>query len=462
MNLFATICLLLAAQGSLALPEINYDNFGPGIREQVRQADRAARLRPRDANAAGQLGMVLHTYEDHEHAVACYSLARWLDYDRDGELDLFVCNYVDFTVTGYKRCYTPTGELDYCAPASYKPVPDRLFRNEGKGKFADVSQHAGINRAIGPALGVVSADFNGDGWLDLYVANDGAANHLWLNQQDGTFEESGLLAGAAYSLDGIARAGMGVTAGDIDNDGDEDLLVTNLTRQGSTLQMNNGKAVFNDASLEFNLAQPTFLSTGFGVGWFDYDNDGWLDLFAANGAVTLLPALRGEPYPFHQRNQLFHNEAGKRFVEVTASSLSEVSRGAVFGDIDNDGDLDILVTNNNGSVRLLLNTNNDAKAKSAHWLTLQLQGTKDNRLGLGARVGLLRQGEWQWRRAHTDGSYLCASDPRVHFGLGKSAKVEALAVQWPSGLRERWSGVAVDRIHILRQGTGVAESSSPR
>src|SRR5262249_1010517 len=152
------------------------------------------------------------------------------------------------------------------------------------------------------------ADFNGDGLIDIYVANDGSANLLWLNKGDGKFEESGLMAGAAYAVDGAPRAGMGVTAGDFGNSGDEDLLVTNLTKQGSTLFRNNGKGLFDDVTADFNLAQPSFLSTGFGVGWFDYDNDGWLDLFAANGAVTLLPALRGQGYPYHQRNQLFHNE----------------------------------------------------------------------------------------------------------------------------------------------------------
>ncbi|MGH9834812.1 MAG: FG-GAP repeat domain-containing protein, partial [Blastocatellia bacterium] len=305
------------------------------------------------------------------------SSAAFVDYDRDGDLDLFVCNYIDFTIKGNKRCYAPTGEPDYCSPASYRPAPDRLFRNEGAGKFTDVTQSSGIGAAVGPGLGVTCADFNGDGLIDIYVANDGAANLLWINKGDGKFEENGLMAGAAYSADGVARAGMGVTAGDFDNDGDEDLLVTNLTKEGSTLYRNQssqgGKGQFDDATIEFNLAQPSFLSTGFGVAWFDYDNDGWLDLCAANGGVTLLPTLRGQPYPFHQRNQLFHNEGGRSFREMTNSAgpalqLSEVSRAAAFGDIDNDGDIDILVTNNNGPVRLLLN---QAAARS-HWLQVKL------------------------------------------------------------------------------------------
>ncbi len=237
------------------------------------------------------------------------SSAAFVDYDRDGDLDLFVCNYIDFTIKGNKRCFAPTGEPDYCSPSSYRPALDRLFRNEGGGKFSDVTQSSGISAAFGPGLGVTCADFNGDGLIDIYVANDGAANLLWINKGGGKFEENGLISGASYAADGVARAGMGVTAADFDNDGDEDLLVTNLTKEGSTLYRNNGKGQFDDTTIEFNLAQASFLSTGFGAGWFDYDNDGWLDLFAANGAVTLLPALRGQPYPFHQRNQLFHNES---------------------------------------------------------------------------------------------------------------------------------------------------------
>lgn len=390
----------------------------------------------------------------------CWSTsAAFVDYDRDGDLDLFVCNYVDFTIRGNKRCLAPTGELDYCAPAAYRPVPARLFRNDGNGQFADATQTAGIGAAFGPGLGVTCADFNRDGWTDLYVANDGAANLLWINKGDGTFEEAGLLAGAAYSADGAARAGMGVTAGDFDNDDDDDLLVTNLTRQGSTLYRNNGQGQFDDATTEFNLAQPSFLSTGFGTAWFDYDNDGWLDLFAANGAVTLLPGQRGQPYPFRQRNQLFHNESGRGFREVTARAgaalqRAEVSRAAAFGDIDNDGDVDVLVTNNNGPVRLLLNQTVQLAAHP-HWLQAKLIGVKDNRDGSGARVAVLRKNTRPlWRRVHSDGSYLAASDLRVHFGLGANANVEAIGVVWPSGARELWTKVRADALNTLRQHTG--------
>ncbi len=383
--------------------------------------------------------------------------AAFVDYDRDGLLDLYVANYLDFTIKGNKRCYAPTGEPDYCTPAAYRPVPNRLFRNLGNGKFADVTEAAGIASAVGPGLGVVAADFNGDGWPDIYVANDGAANHLWLNQGNGTFKEVALVSGTAYSADGLAQAGMGVTAGDFDGDEDEDILVTNLTKEGCVLYRNDGKGYFYDATIEFGLHQPTFPYTGFGVEWFDYDNDGRLDLFIANGAVTLMESLRGSPYPFHQINQLFHNEGeGKRFRETTkiagpALELSEVSRGAAFGDIDNDGDIDIVVTNNNGPVRLLRNE----VGSQRHWLEVRLEAAKGNRFAIGARVAVLRQGQKPlWRRVHTDSSYLSANDVRVHFGLGEKPEVQSVVVRWPDGSREAWDKVQPDRLLTLRQGTG--------
>ncbi len=399
------------------------------------------------------------------------SSAAFVDFDHDGDLDLFVCNYTDFTVKGNKPCLSPTGERDYCSPAAYRPAPDKLLRNDGNGKFSDVTQSSGIGAAFGPGLGVTCADFNGDGLTDIYVANDGEANLLWLNKGGGKFEEGGLMAGAAFSADGLPRAGMGVTAGDIDNDGDEDVLVTNLIRQGSTLYRNlsaqGNKGLFDDATVDFNLSQPSFSSTGFGAAWFDYDNDGWLDLFAANGSVTMLPSLRGQTYPFHQRNQLFHNEmsqkrggantgSGRAFREVTseagpAMQLSEVSRSAVFGDIDNDGDQDVLVTNNNGLARLLLNQS----AAKNHWLQVKLIGVKDNRDGLGARVAVIRKNAKPlWRRVHSDGSYLAASDPRVSFGLGKDAAIEGIGIIWPNGNREMWTSAKLDALNVLKQGTG--------
>jgi hypothetical protein len=380
--------------------------------------------------------------------------AAFVDYDKDGYLDLYVTRYLDFTIQGNKECFSAAGDRDYCAPAAYKPVSHRLFRNLGNGTFQDVTQSAGIAAAGGPGLGVVCADFNGDGWPDIYVANDGAPNLLWLNNGNGTFRESALLSGAAYSADGVARAGMGVTAGDFDGSGHESLLVTNLNREGATLYRNSGRGEFTDSTMEFRLYQPTYPYTGFGVQWFDYDNDGRPDLFIANGAVTMLEALRGAAYPFNQRNLLLHND-GARFRDAGSAAgpafqLSEVGRGAAFGDIDNDGGIDIVVSNNNGPARLLLNQT----SPRGRWLEVHLQGVKCNRDGIGARVAVLTKGQKPvWRRAHTDGSYLSASDVRVHFGLGQNTETQVL-VDWPDDTREVWSSIHADSIVTLREGTG--------
>jgi hypothetical protein len=383
--------------------------------------------------------------------------AAWLDFDNDGWLDLFVCNYVDFTVEGNRACFSPAGERDYCTPKMYHAVPSRLFRNLRNGTFEDVSEASGINRAYGPALGVVCADFNGDGRSDIYVANDTAANQLWLNQGDGTFRESAFDFGLAYSMDGLAKAGMGVTLDDVENNGNQLLLVTNLSREGVTAFRGDTSGRFDEVTAELGLLQPTFGSTGFGTMWFDYDNDGWLDLFIANGGVTITQPARDGGSPYAQRNQVFHNEGrGKRFRETTqlAGSSFErlgIARGAACGDIDNDGALDIVVVNNDGPVRLLRNQAGTRR----HWLTVKLESPKANRFGLGGRVAIVRGGEKPvWRRAHTDSSYLSANDVRVHFGLGDRPAFEGVLVHWPDHTEERFEGITADRIVTLRQGTG--------
>lgn len=383
--------------------------------------------------------------------------AAFFDYDKDGNLDLYVTRYLDFTVQGNKECFNPAGGRDYCAPSAYKAVLHRLYRNLGNGRFRDVTESSGIAAASGPGLGVASADYNGDGWPDLYVANDGAANLLWLNHRDGTFREAALLSGAAYAADGVARAGMGVAAADFDGSGAPSVFVTNLSREGATLYRNYGRGEFTDATLAFRLYQPTFPFTGFGVQWFDYDNDGRPDLFMANGAVTSMESLRGAPYPFQQRNLLLHNE-GAVFRETSSEAgpafrLSDVGRGAAFGDIDNDGRVDIVVANNNGPARLLLN----ATEPRAHWLEARLQASRCNRDAIGARVAILERGRpVAWRHVHTDGSYLSASDVRVHFGLGEKTEADIL-VEWPDGASEVWNRTYADSLVILREGSGRQE-----
>ena len=235
------------------------------------------------------------------------SSAAFVDYDRDGDLDLFVANYLDFTPATNKLCYDSVGARDYCTPRAYRPVPDRLFRNEGNGTFADVSDAAGITKADGAGLGVSTGDYDGDGWLDLYVANDATPNQLWINQKNGTFADMGPLSGAAVNASGNPEGSMGIASGDYDADGDEDLFVTNIVGETYALYVNNGRGDFDDQRVRAGLAQPTAAFTGFGADWFDYDNDGWLDLFAANGAVNIIPSQRGEKAPFRMINQLFRN-----------------------------------------------------------------------------------------------------------------------------------------------------------
>jgi hypothetical protein len=385
--------------------------------------------------------------------------AAFLDFDRDGWLDLFVANYTNFTIATHKPCYAPSGARDYCGPQSYDPVANRLLRNRGDGTFEDVSARAQIVGAYGKALGVSTADFNSDGWIDIYVANDGLPNQLWINQQGAPFKNEALLAGCALNLDGAARAGMGVDAGDFDNDGDEDLFVTNLNTETNTLYVNDGKGWFEDRTTQAGLGAPSLPYTGFGTAWVDFDNDGWLDLMAVNGEVRTIESLarQGDPYPLHQRNQLFRNLGDGRFEEVSASAgaafeLSEVSRGAAFGDVDNDGDTDVVVSNNNGPARLLLNRTDNRK----HWLGLRLVDSDGKRDMLGGRATVVRaDGPSLMRRARADGSYASANDPRVLVGLGDSTDVVAVRVLWPNGAAESFATVAIDEYTSLIEGTGV-------
>jgi hypothetical protein len=387
--------------------------------------------------------------------------AAFVDYDRDGWLDLYVGSYLRYGTGTNTKCFSPSGALDYCTPKSYQALPGRLYRNQHDGTFADVSAPSGMAREFGPALGVTTADFNGDGWIDIYVANDGKENQLWLNQRNGTFRNTALLSGSALTADGKAEASMGVDAGDFDNDGDEDLFMTEQTGEGSNLYVNDGTGIFEDQSSRSGLGAATLPYTGFGAAWFDFDNDGWLDILTVNGAVQTIQALAQahDRFPLHQRKQLFHNLGNGRFEDVTARAgpvfqISEVSRGAAFGDIDNDGDVDVLVGNNNGPTRLLINDIGNRK----HWLGLRLAGGRAQRDMLGARVEIIRKdGPTIWRRAHSDGSYASANDPRVLAGLGDLTEPPGVRVRWPSGLVEEWAHVAIDRYTTLREGTGTTK-----
>ena len=381
--------------------------------------------------------------------------ASFVDYDRDGWLDLYVGNYVAYDADNPTTCTNAGGAPEYCAPRVYPPQLDRLYRNRGDGTFGDASTAALQGRRPGAALGVVTADFDGDGWVDIYVANDGQENDLWLNRRDGTLSNAGPLSGAAVNADGMPEAGMGVDAVDVDLDGDEDLFMTHLRGETNTLYVNDGSGFFEDRSALAGLGPPSLGRTGFGAAWVDVDNDTWPDLFIANGAVAAMrdPGRAQDPFPYGQPNQVFRNLGGGRFEDVSdragaAARLSEVSRGAAFGDVDNDGDVDVLVNNTNGPVRLFVNEVGNRN----HWIGLKLVGG-DGRDMLGARVGIVRrEGPTLWRRVRADGSYASANDPRVLVGLGDSPDLPGVRVLWPSGRIDEWQRVAVDRWTTLQEG----------
>jgi hypothetical protein len=381
----------------------------------------------------------------------------FIDYDRDGFLDLVVVHYVEF----YPRnCYTPGGHRDYCGPQNFDRTVTQLFRNLGNGRFEDVTSAVGLNAARGPGLGILTGDFASNGWPSLLVANDGAANHLWLNESNlnkRVFREAALTSGLAYAADGRARAGMGIATGDLYGDGGEAVVITNLPNEGFTLFQRQPRGDYADSTVQTGLFHLSQSYTGFGVGLLDIENRGLLDMFAANGAVIAMAAQQGEPFPYRQRNLLLRN-LGKRkgFEDVTASAgpalePAGTGRAAVFGDLNNDGGTDILVTNNNGPARLLLNS----VPARGHWLLVHLEGVRSNRSGYGSVVELIRKdGTSSQRWVRGDGSYLAANDPRVHFGLGESTEVGRVQVRWPAGGCETWNQIQVDRIVALREGSG--------
>ena len=383
--------------------------------------------------------------------------AAFLDYDLDGRLDLYVANYTDFTLGAHKGCRSRTGALDYCSPLAYNPQVDRLYHNLGGHRFEAVSVGSGIGTVAGSGLGVVAADLDADGWPDLYVANDQMPNWLWRNNGDGTFAEGASLAGVAVNGEGRAEAGMGVAAGDFDGDGDEDLIVTHLNRETNTLYRNDQPGFFEDGSMASGAGPPSWQSTGFGVAWLDFDNDGWLDLASANGAVKRLEPLvrRGDPHPLHQPNMLLRNLGGGVLRDVTAEAgeafaRSEVSRGLAAGDVDNDGDADLLITNNNGPVRLLRNR----PAGEAGWIGLAPGASTAGADAVGSRFEVRTPSGRSLRRwLRTGGSYGSAGDPRVLVGLGAEAAA-GIMVRWPDGRRTAWVSPPAGRYLRLRHPGG--------
>ncbi len=384
--------------------------------------------------------------------------AAFADLDGDGDLDLYVCSYVHYTTDIDPRCESPGGVRDYCGPDGFDPLPDLLLRNRGDGTFEDVSVRSGIASAPGAGLGVVCADLNADGRTDVYVANDGMANHLWSGRADGTFEEVALSAGCALNADGRAEASMGIALGDADEDGDPDLFVSHLTRETNTLYRNDGRGRFSDVSAAARLGMASRSATGFGAAFFDLENDGRLDVAVANGGVKIVEERQraGDPFPYGQPNQLFRNQG--QFTEVSALTgdaftLPEAGRGLAVGDVDGDGDHDLLVSSAAGPVRLFLNESSAASA----WLGVRLLASETPAVdALGVRLGVSRDGgaTFTWRRVHTDGSYCSARDPRVLFGLGDHDGEVVLRAVWAAEDVEEWAIAGTRRIVRLVRGTG--------
>ncbi len=382
--------------------------------------------------------------------------AAFVDYDRDGWLDLFVGNYLIYSIAADVHCLSVSGRRDYCPPNSYRPRASRLYHNKGNGTFEDVTAKALVGGEYGPALGVSAADFNNDGWPDIYVGNDGQPNQIWMNRHNGTFADAGFVSGAAVSGAGNAEASMGIDAGDFDNDGDEDVFITNWLDQMNVLYVNDGSGNFEDRRGASGLGPRSLAKTGFGTAWFDYDNDGWLDLLVTNGGVAAIEAQAraGDSFPLRMTDQLYRNLGNGRFEDVTsragaAFSVPGVGRGAAFGDIDNDGDVDVVIGQAAGPVRLLVNNVGNRN----QWIGLRLVGVQAVRDMLGARVEIIRQGSpTLWRRARTDGSYASANDPRVVVGLGSSSDPPRVRVLWPDGKTEEWPSVPIGRYTTLQEG----------
>ena len=390
--------------------------------------------------------------------------AAFLDYDRDGWLDLYVSNYVSFTLSSHKACYAPSGAVDYCGPASYPAYSDRLLRNNGDGSFSDVTGELGIGEVAFPGLGVVAADFNRDGWPDIYVANDGTENLLWINQEGKRFTNQALAAGAALDGSGKPEASMGVVADDLDGDGDMEIFLTHLTGESNTLYIDDGAGLYHDGTNAAGLGSSSLPFTGFGVAAVDYDGDGWQDLAIANGGVrTVDTAAAGQTAAstgleqFWQRNQLMRALGQGRWEEISAETAGDaftkpdIHRGMAHGDLDLDGDPDLLVVRVNGPAMVLINQ----QGAPARWLGLRLVDTKDRDASGALATVVTEEGRRLTRRAAFDGSYLSVSDPRLLVGLGQDSP-ETVEVQWPDGRGERftWAGRATETYVDLKEGSG--------
>ena len=384
------------------------------------------------------------------------SSAVWFDYDNDGKLDLFICRFVDFDKSKNKFCGDQQTGRYYCIPRVYDPMPSWLFHNNGDGTFTDVSRESGIAKSLGKAWGVVACDVNNDGRMDLFVANDTVANFLFLNRGNGKFEEIGLQANVGYSAEGHARSGMGVDAADYDQDGWVDLFVTNVDREMYSLYHNNQDETFDDMAIPNGIGRVTRLMSGWGVKYFDFDNDGSVDLFLANGHPDDKIEVHSTEVKYYEPMLLFRGN-GKRFQDVSATSgpafsQAYASRGMAVGDFNNDGALDVLVGINNGAPLLLKNN----AGRRNHWVGIKLIAKQSNPDGIGAQI-TWQAGDLKRSIYKTGGgSYLAAHDPRVVLGIGGRRRIDWVQVKWPlpSGRIERFTDVPVDQYTNLVEGRG--------
>jgi hypothetical protein len=381
------------------------------------------------------------------------SSAAWFDYDNDGRLDLVIANYVDWSPERNFWCGEHGPEMrSYCHPDDYNGEPPRLYHNNGNGTFTDVSERSGVGLKPGNGLGIVTFDYDDDGWQDIFISNDSIPNFLFHNNRDGTFSEVAFAAGVAVSADGRAEAGMGADAADVVGNGRMDLLVTHLDSQLARLYENQGGGVFDDATLECQIGYATFHSSGFGARFMDYDNDGARDIFMANGHVLDNIQKYNASVHYAEPKMMFRNTGRGIFENVSEElggdfRLPRVSRGAAIGDFDNDGDLDILVNNNGQAPQLLRNDGGNQN----HWLELLLIGTKSNRDGVGARVKVAAGGLILYDQRKGGMSYQSAQDPRLHFGLGQRSRVDAIEIRWPSGIQQILKDVRANQILRVKE-----------
>ena len=412
------------------------------------------------------------TFEDVTRSAGLTSAStRWgtgcafLDYDRDGTLDLFVANYIDLDLA---TAPTPeSGLCRYkgvkvaCGPPGLTGGRNALYHNRGDGTFEDVSERAGITRAKGTyGLGVSTLDFDNDGWTDVYVANDSNPSALYRNNRDGTFTDVGVTSGCAYSQDGKPQAGMGVAIGDYDRNGTMDVFKTNFAGDTSTLYANTGDGLCEDRTFVSGIGVNTRW-LGWGTGWIDLDNDGWPDLFLTNGHVYPEVVQLKTEAGYKQRKVVYLNLGNGRFSDISERlgepvTTPKAGRGAAFVDFDNDGHVDVAISNVNDAPDLFRLRDESGH----HWVTLALVGTKSNRNAIGARVRCVAAGISRWDEVRGGGSYLSQNDFRVHFGLGDASRIERVDVRWPSGLEETWDGLTVDTFHVLKEGSGHGQRPS--